>query len=82
MTCKYCGGAKRIQIVSPVSDGAWASCFCSRPETVAIANLRDECNRQIQMINIGLGTQTPGFAAINRLLIACDAVFSAGKENK
>lgn len=31
MTCKYCGGAKRFQITSPVSDGAWAACFCRRP---------------------------------------------------
>jgi hypothetical protein len=28
MTCVYCGDAKRIQIVSPVSDHAWADCFC------------------------------------------------------
>jgi hypothetical protein len=28
--CKYCGGAKRFQIVSPVSDHAWANCFCTR----------------------------------------------------
>lgn len=32
MTCRYCGGAKRIQIVSSVSDHAWADCFCNRPE--------------------------------------------------
>jgi hypothetical protein len=29
--CRYCGGAGKFQIVSPVSDGAWAACFCSRP---------------------------------------------------
>jgi len=28
--CRYCGGAKRFQIVSPVSDHAWADCFCTR----------------------------------------------------
>jgi len=26
--CSYCGGARRFQVISPVSDGAWADCFC------------------------------------------------------
>lgn len=30
--CRYCGGAGRFQIVSLVSDHAWATCFCSRTE--------------------------------------------------
>ena len=29
--CRYCAGAGRFQIVSPVSDHAWAACFCTRP---------------------------------------------------
>lgn len=29
--CNYCGGSGRFQIVSPVSDHAWTTCFCSRP---------------------------------------------------
>lgn len=37
MTCKYCAGAKRIQIVSSVSDHAWADCFCNRPAELALA---------------------------------------------
>ena len=32
--CVYCGGAKRIQIVSPVSDHAWADCFCVKAATL------------------------------------------------
>jgi len=35
MTCQYCGGAKRIQIVSPVSDHAWADCFCVKLPTLS-----------------------------------------------
>lgn len=31
--CKYCGGAGRFQIVSNVSDHAWADCFCQRTLT-------------------------------------------------
>lgn len=30
MKCRYCGGARRFQIISSVSDGAWADCFCAR----------------------------------------------------
>lgn len=38
--CKYCGGAKRIQIVSAVSDHAWADCFCAREKApVELAGL-------------------------------------------
>lgn len=29
-SCRYCGGAGKFQIVSSVSDSAWATCFCSR----------------------------------------------------
>lgn len=28
--CRYCGGAGKFQVVSSASDGAWATCFCSR----------------------------------------------------
>lgn len=42
--CRYCGGAGKFQVVSPVSDHAWATCFCSRAltpptpaETVTVA---------------------------------------------
>ena len=28
--CRYCGGAGKFQVVSPVSDHAWATCFCRR----------------------------------------------------
>jgi hypothetical protein len=31
--CRYCGGAGKFQVMSSVSDGAWASCFCSRATT-------------------------------------------------
>lgn len=41
MTCRYCGGAKRFQIVSSVSDHAWADCFCSRPAEPALTGQFD-----------------------------------------
>lgn len=33
--CRYCGDTKRIQIVSPVSDHAWADCFCVKAPAAA-----------------------------------------------
>ena len=35
--CRYCGGQKRFQIVSPVSDHAWADCFCVKDRTPSLA---------------------------------------------
>ncbi len=35
--CRYCGGQKRFQIVSPVSDHAWADCFCVKDRTTSLA---------------------------------------------
>ncbi len=43
----------------------------------AIVSLRVACNAAIKEINEGNGTETPGFATINRLLKRCDAVFAA-----
>lgn len=42
--CRYCGGAKRFQIVSPVSDHAWADCFCQRdlrPDDALLAGIAE-----------------------------------------
>ena len=36
-SCRYCGGQKRFQIVSPVSDHAWADCFCVKDRTTSLA---------------------------------------------
>lgn len=47
--CRYCGGERRVQIVSPVSDHAWADCFCSRTPTGGselIAKLREDYETQ------------------------------------
>lgn len=35
--CRYCGDQKRFQIVSPVSDHAWADCFCVKARTTSLA---------------------------------------------
>lgn len=34
--CRFCGGQGRFQIVSPVSDHAWANCFCTKPAIASI----------------------------------------------
>lgn len=39
MSCKFCGDTKRIQIVSPVSDHAWADCFCVKLGTHLAAEI-------------------------------------------
>lgn len=49
--CRYCGGAGKFQVVSPVSDGAWAACFCSRlaqpaPPTEATEAREDEADAE------------------------------------
>ncbi|WP_126516789.1 hypothetical protein [Sphingobium amiense] len=41
-TCRYCGGAKRIRIVSPVSDHAEADCWCVK-EAAIRADERERC---------------------------------------
>ena len=43
--CRYCGGAGRFQIVSLVSDHAWAVCFCIRhPLAARVAELEAGLN--------------------------------------
>lgn len=49
---------------------------------IAIFRLRQECNRAIKKINMGLGVRTPGFHDINRLLKLCDVLFAAHRAQK
>jgi len=40
--CRYCGGAGCFQVVSPVSDHAWANCFCMKAAQSQHSELADD----------------------------------------
>lgn len=51
--CRYCGGVGKFQVVSSVSDGAWATCFCSRAalsQTLPAPGERERLRKALERI--------------------------------
>ena len=72
--CRYCGGAGKFQIVSSVSDRAWATCFCSRAVEVRHSEVREALERQMEAQDEYL----PSSIARERGLVWLDGWFDLG----